>query len=126
MSRTGRAGFTLIELLVVLAVLALLMTVVSPRYFHSVDRAKEATLRTNLQETRAAIDRFFADKGRYPASLQELADERYLRAVPVDSITQRADTWTLVAPRSGAAGAIQDLRSGASGNASDGRPYASW
>jgi general secretion pathway protein G len=119
-------AFTLIELLVVLAVLALLLTVASPRYFQSVDRAKEATLRHNLEETRRAIDRFFADKGKYPSALQDLVDERYLRELPLDTVTQRTDSWIFIQPKTGAPGVIYDLRSGAKNNASDGSAYASW
>ncbi len=119
-------GFTLIELMVVMAVLALLAMLVSPRYFRSVEQARETTLRTNLQETRRAIDQYFADKGQYPLSLQDLVDERYLRSLPVDPITDRADSWNVIAPRNGQRGNVYDLRSGASGQASDGTIYATW
>lgn len=122
----ARAGFTLIELLVVMAVLAMLALLVSPRYFQSVDRAKEASLRANLQETRRAIDHYFTDKGRYPPSLQALVDERYLRSLPVDPLTERSDTWTIVAPKNAQLGAVFDIRSGAAGPAGDGTAYASW
>lgn len=119
-------GFTLIELLVVMAVLALLALLVSPRYFQSVDRAKEASLRTNLQETRRAIDHYFTDKGRYPASLQALVDERYLRSLPIDPLTDRSDTWSIVAPKDPTLGTVYDIRSGAAGQANDGTAYATW
>ena len=126
MSYRPQAGFTLIELLVVMAVLALLATLISPRYFQSVDRAKEASLRANLQETRRAIDQHFTDKGRYPASLQELVDERYLRSLPVDPVTDRTDTWVIVGPKDPRLGALYDIRSGAQGASVNGTPYASW
>jgi general secretion pathway protein G len=121
-----RTGFTLIELLVVMAVLALLATLISPRYFQSVDRAKEVTLRASLQEARRAIDQHFTDKGRYPASLQELVDERYLRSLPVDPVTDRSDTWVIVGPRDPRLGSVYDIRSGAQGASANGTPYASW
>lgn len=118
-------GFTLIELLVVMAILATLLTVAVPRYFHSIDRAKEATLRQTLAATRDAIDKFYGDNGRYPDSLQELVGKRYLRAMPVDPLTDSDQTWTIV-PASDqlAKGEVYDVKSGAPGNAADGRPYA--
>ena len=87
----ARRGFTLIELIVVMAIVALLASIVAPRYFRSVDNAREATLKTSLNVMRDAIDKYMADQGRYPGSLQELAQRRYLRAVPQDPVTGRDD-----------------------------------
>ena len=86
-------AFTLIELLVVLAILALLLTVATPRYVHHVERAREATLRSSLKVMREAIDKFAGDQGRLPASLDELVARNYLKAVPLDPITEKRDTW---------------------------------
>ena len=119
-------GFTLIELLVVLAALALLLGIAVPRYVEHVDRARETVLRQNLAALRDAIDKFNADRGRYPTELAELARERYLRELPRDPITDRSDSWTIVAPPQGPAGAVFDVHSGAAGNGRDGRPYATW
>lgn len=121
-----RRGFTLIELLVVLAALALLLGLAVPRYVEHVDRARETVLRQDLAALRDAIDKFNADRGHYPAELAELARERYLREVPRDPFTDRADSWLVVPPPQGAAGQVYDVHSGAPGNARDGRPYASW
>ena len=121
-------GFTLIELIVVFAILALLISLAVPRYFTHIERAKEATLRQDLQVMRDAIDKFHGDKGRYPASLDELVSERYLRRVPVDPITETDTTWRTVQPPADAQakGELYDVKSGAEGNARDGRPYADW
>jgi general secretion pathway protein G len=127
--RTGHTiarGFTLIELLVVLGILVLLLTLAVPRYFGGVDRAKEAALKQDLAVTREAVDRFYGDQGRYPSSLEELVDKKYLRAVPLDPITESRDTWRLVAPSDGDGGNVYDLHSGAEGNATDGSAYADW
>ncbi|MFN0184511.1 MAG: type II secretion system protein [Aquabacterium sp.] len=123
-----RRGFTLIELLVVLAVVALLGSIAAPRYLHGVERARETTLRGSLVVLRDAIDQFAADRGRYPDSLDELVLERYLKALPVDPFTGRADRWVGVPPPpdSALAGAVFDLRSGAAGRARDGTLYADW
>ncbi|MES2481408.1 MAG: prepilin-type N-terminal cleavage/methylation domain-containing protein [Pseudomonadota bacterium] len=117
-------GFTLIELLVVLAVMAMLVSLVAPRYLERVDAAREAVLRHNLQGLRTAIDQFYRDKARYPASLDELAAQRYVRVVPIDPLTGSAHTWIAVPPTAGAG--VFDIKSGATGRAGDGSDYASW
>lgn len=119
-------GFTLVELLIVLAVLATLLTVVVPRYYTSVQRAKEAVLKENLFQVRDAIGKYHADKGRYPESLEALALEKYLRNVPQDPITESAGTWVLVPAADPALPGVWDVRSGASGKAVDGTEFSSW
>ena len=121
-------GFTLIELIVVMAIVALLVSIAAPRYFRSIERAKENSLRTSLNVMRDAIDQFAADKGRYPDSLLALAQARYLREVPEDPMTGRRDSWVVLVPPGDAAlaGGLYDVRSGAAGRAPDGRLYADW
>ena len=119
-------AFTLIELLVVMAALGLLLAVSAPRYVEHVDRAREVVLKQNLANVREAIDKFYADRSRYPIDLQELVQQRYLRQLPLDPVTDRADSWIPVAPQSQPSGALMDLHSGAAGTARDGSLYASW
>jgi general secretion pathway protein G len=119
------SGFTLIELLVVLAVLAVLASLVAPRYVERVDDAREAVLRQDLVGLRTAIDQFYRDKARYPQDLSELVSQRYIRAVPVDPVTRRADTWIAVPPP-GETKAVFDIKSGATQAARDGSHYANW
>jgi general secretion pathway protein G len=119
-------GFTLIELLVVLAIVATLLLLVAPRYFQSVDHAKEAVLRDNLRTVRDTIDKFHADQGRYPEALEELVEKKYLRALPADPVTESTSTWQLVPVPDGAKGAVYGIRSGAAGTASDGTKFADW
>lgn len=123
-------GFTLIELMVVMAIIATLLTIVTPRYFAHLDRARETALRETLAVTRDAIDKFHADNDRYPATLAELVDKRYLRAPPTDPITNSHDSWTLVPPpgRPGdepaeQTGGVWDIRSGA---IEEGKTYEQW
>ena len=97
--RRLRRGFTLIELLVVLAIVALLLTLAVPRYLPRVDGAKETILADNLRNTREIIDQFYADTGRYPDSLDQLVEKKYLRNVPVDPVTDSSATRTS-SPRS--------------------------
>lgn len=126
MSLQRMRGFTLVELLVVLAILMLLLTVAAPRYFNGIERAKESSLKQTLAVVRDAIDKFHADNARYPESLDELAERKYIRKVPVDPLTESRDTWQLVAPEEDQPGALYDLHSGAEGQAADGSLYAEW
>lgn len=119
-------GFTLVELMVVMAIIALLLALALPRYFKHLDHAHETVLRQDLAVMRDAIDKYHGDTGRYPDSLDALVAARYLRALPVDPITERADSWQVVAPIGGEAGAVYDVRSGAPGTARDGSAYAEW
>lgn len=126
-ARTMRkAGFTLVELMVVLAIIALLISIVAPHYVGRINRAEEAVLRENLTLMRDALDRYYADAGRYPASLEDLATKRYLRRIPDDPVTQSNSTWVVIAPKDPKNGAVYDVRSGAKGNGGSGKPYAEW
>ena len=117
-------GFTLIELMVVLTIVALLLTLAVPRYFGSIDKSKEAVLRENLNQMRDAISRYYADKGKYPESLDALAAEKYLRGVPLDPVTESDKTWVIVQPEDPQKGGVYDVKSGASGKTRDGRDFS--
>lgn len=127
-STSSRSGFTLIELIVVLAIIALLASLVTPRYFRSLDNAREATLKTSLNVMRDAIDKYVADKGSYPASLDELIRQGYLRQIPEDPLTGSRDSWQMLPPAQDSLikGMLADVRSGAHGAAQNGQPYSSW
>lgn len=120
------SGFTLIELMVVLAVISTLLLLVTPRYFAQLDISKETVLRDNLQITRQIIDKFYGDYGRYPESLDELVDRKYLRSLPFDPISESTETWQPVAVPEGYKGKVYDIRSGAPGKGRDGRAYGTW
>lgn len=125
--RKGKAkGFTLVELLVVLAIIATLLSLAAPRYTGSVDKAKEAVLRENLATLRGSIDKFYGDTGKYPAALEDLITQRYLRRIPIDPVTDSPTTWIVVAPTDPQKGAIFDVKSGASGKSRDGTAYKDW
>jgi general secretion pathway protein G len=123
----AKRGFTLIELLIAMAIIGVLLTVALPRYFGSVERSKEVTLKQTLAVTRDALDKFFADNGRYPESLAELTDRRYLRAMPIDPITESTDNWVIVPPPADGnlKGSVYDIKSGAPGKTTDGVDFAS-
>ncbi|MDL2356076.1 MAG: type II secretion system protein [Pseudomonadota bacterium] len=121
-----RAGFTLIELLVVLGIVALLLTLAVPRFFPSIDSARETILAENLRNTRTVIEQFYSDTGHYPDSLDQLVEKKYLRALPLDPITDSTASWIVVAPDDGSKGAVAGIKSGAPGNDRSGKPYLDW
>lgn len=126
-SELRRNGFTLIELLVVMAIVSVLLSIVTPRYMRQADRAKEAALMENLNGLRHALDNYYSDRGSYPERLDDLVTRKYLRQLPVDPFTERRGSWTPVL-REGEDGkqSVEDVHSGAPGNAMNGTPFASW
>lgn len=122
----AKSGFTLIELLVVMAIIATLLSLAAPRYIGNVDKAKESVLKENLASLRDVLDKHYADKGKYPAKLDELVTHRYLRKIPIDPITDSNKTWVVIPPPDVQLGGVFDVRSGASGKARDGTNYRDW
>lgn len=121
----NKTGFTFVELMVVMAIVALMITIALPRYYSGMERAKEAVLKEDLFIMRDAIDDYYVDKGQYPRSLEVLVDERYLRAIPPDPITDSNKTWILIGlPQNPSV--VYDIRSGAEGEATDGTAYYEW
>ena len=128
-TRTGNAGFTLVELLIVISLISILAAMGLVQYRNSVMSTKEAVLQTDLFRMRDAIDQYYADKGKYPSSLDSLVSDGYLRKIPEDPITKSADTWTTVPAEAdpsnpSAEPGIYDVKSGAQGTTLDGRSYA--
>lgn len=124
--RSATKGFTLIELLVALTIIALLLSIVTPRYFHNISKAQEAVLKQDLSLMREALDKYHADNNAYPDTLNDLVSKKYLRKIPEDPITQSSTSWIIVAPPGMGKGAVYDIKSGAPGNGRDGTPYSEW
>lgn len=130
--KTGKynvAGFTLIELLIVLLLIALLAGIVSPMVTSSILRAKESTLKEDLFVLRKAIDSYYSDNGHYPAAMDVLVGQRYIRRLPVDPITEEQNGWILVwaeETNDNDEPGIIDIRSKSDARASDGTAYNEW
>src|SRR6186997_3722946 len=125
------SGFTLMEMMIVMVLIVILAGVGLTLYGNSVTRAKEATLKEDLFRMRDAIDQYYADKNKYPANLEALVSEKYLRAVPDDPFTGSADSWqtTTSEPDPGnpsLESGISNVKSGSDQTGLDGTPYADW
>jgi general secretion pathway protein G len=131
-ARSGRpdAGWTLIELLVVLSLILVLASMALTQYRNSITSAKEAALRSNLFLMRDAIDQYYADKTRYPETLETLVSEHYIRAIPEDPITNATDWRIILADAEPGAltatAGVYDVKSSAPGIAIDGSQYSDW
>jgi general secretion pathway protein G len=119
-------GFTLIELLVVMAIIATLLSIATPRYFRSIEKAREAVLKEDLSTMRDALDKFYGDTGKYPATLEDLVAQKYLRRIPEDPVTGNATSWQIIPPADPARGGVYDIRSSAPGSARDGTLFSEW
>ena len=129
--RPSDRGFTLIEILIVITLIVVLASMGMASYTNSVRRAREAVLREDLFRIRDAIDQFYADKNKYPADLSELVSGNYMRRVPVDPITQSAETWQVVPAEPdpnnpSAEPGIYNVTSGSDAIALDGTKYSDW
>ena len=89
-------------------------------------RSASTVLHQDLFLVREALDKYYADNGKYPDVLDDLISKKYLRSLPVDPITGSAQTWQVIAPEVAEKGAIYDIKSGAPGNARDGTEYRVW
>ena len=133
MFRAKDKGFTLIEMIIVFTLIGILVGLALPQYQSAVKKARESVLKETLFQLRKLIDQYYSDKGKYPASVQALVDENYLRKVPVDPITGKADTWVEVQEQPaadeiepGQVFGIMDVHSGAEGKGLDGTPFNTW
>jgi general secretion pathway protein G len=129
--RADQRGFTLIELMIVLALISVLAGMGVVQYRNSVQHTQESVLRTDLFRMRDAIDQYYADKNKYPASLDALVSDGYMRRIPEDPFTHSADTWQTVPAEADPANptaepGIYDVKSGAQGTALNGSSYSDW
>ena len=130
-SRRTFRRFTLIELMIVMAIVGIMLSMAVPLYQKSIIRSKESVLKQNLFTIRTVIDEYTYDKQKAPQSIQDLVSEGYLRAVPIDPMTGREDTWRIIMEdatnsTSQSEPGIFDVRSGSEAKSLEGTAYSDW
>lgn len=133
-TRIGERGFTLIELIIVLSIIGLLVGLGLPTYKSATVKAREAVLKENLFILRKLLDQYAQDKGKYPASLQALVQDSYLRTIPIDPMTRQSTTWVEIRelpspedPMMNEIPGVINVKSGSEDKSPlDGSPYNTW
>ena len=122
-SKGKEAGFTLLELLVVLMIVGLIAAIATPNVLNAVTRAREAALVENLSVMRRALDDHFSDRLAYPAQLQNLVQDGYLRNIPDDPVADDGAGWQVTFAQ---AGGVIDVHSSSTEAGLNGVPYNEW
>ncbi|MDD3148959.1 MAG: type II secretion system protein [Candidatus Riflebacteria bacterium] len=138
---TDRSGLSLLELIVCTIIIGILSTTAVPIARNLVRHQKEELLQEHLRDMRKAIDRFYEKKAArepglddasyYPASLEELVENKMLRKIPVDPFTEKPDWKTRSStdlPHAEISNAqnVFDVYSASDKIDSRGRPYKNW
>jgi len=117
-------------MMIVISLVVIMAGIAMISYGTATTRSREAVLKEDLFRMRDAIDQYYADRSEYPASLDSLVSEGYIRAVPEDPFTGSSTTWQTTLADYDASNplsqGIYDVRSGSEGLAIDGSPYAEW
>ena len=128
--RSGQCGWTLVELTIVISLITVLAAIALVGYRNAITRSREAVLKEDLFRMRDAIDQYYADRGEYPSTLENLVTDGYLRTIPEDPLTGSAETWQTelaeLDPADPFAQGIYDVKSSAEGVALNGTLYADW
>lgn len=133
LKRRNARGFTLIEMVIVFTLIGILVGLALPQYQNAVRKARESVLKETLFQMRKLIDQYYTDKSKYPASLQALVDENYLRKIPDDPITGKSDAWVEIREqpavdelKPGLSFGVVDIHSSSEDKSLDGTPYNTW
>ena len=128
--RSGQGGWTLVELTIVISLITVLAAIALVGYRNAITVSREAVLKEDLFRMRNAIDQYYADRGEYPSTLENLVTDGYLRTIPEDPLTGSAETWQTelaeLDPADPFAQGIYDVKSSAEGVALNGTLYADW
>lgn len=128
----SRAGFTLIELIIVMSIVGILASIAAPNFKWALIKARESVLRENLYTFTSSIDQYYADQGKYPDKLEDLTDPKhqYMREIPKDPFTGKADWRTQGPPASTDGGKVEgsvyNVKSSSDLVGSNSIPYSEW
>jgi general secretion pathway protein G len=130
-SGSSRRGFTIVEMIIVMTIISIIVSIAIPIYQKSLVRARESVLKNNLYTMRTVIDEYTYDKQKAPQDLRDLVDAGYLRTIPVDPMTGRADSWRVEMEDATASvnqtePGIYNVRSGSDQKSLEGTPYSEW
>ena len=124
MRHVRQDGFTLVEVMIALSISGILLTLATPSFQESIRKARETVLKQNLFTIREVLDQYRADRGKYPAKLDDLTSAGYLKRMPTDPFTRSDTTWQ--AKEDDTDGGIFDVFSGSDIQGLDGTPYNTW
>ena len=126
--RTQR-GFSLLELMIAMFIMVILLSLAVPTFERSVRQARETVLKENLFQIRRSIDQFTADKGKLPATVDDLVAGKYLREKPMDPIADKAEWNEVMGEDTNSPDAEQgmvDVKSLAEGQDSEGKAFSEY
>jgi general secretion pathway protein G len=129
-TRRRTRGFTMLELMIVLSIMMIVMSVAVPSYQHHVVQAREAVLKSNIDQLNKVIEAYRMDKRESPQSLDDLVSAGYYHQLPVDPMTNKPDWATDPEDSSNALDPQQPgilrVHSASTGTALNGEAYSSW
>jgi general secretion pathway protein G len=125
-NRKKADGFSLLELMIAMFVIVILISVAVPTYIYTVKHARETILLEDLSQMRRMMDQYGSDKGKLPESLEDLKTAGYIREIPVDPLTDKAEWDEIKGDDPNATDGRQGLtnvKSLAEGDDLNGKPY---
>jgi type IV pilus assembly protein PilA len=94
----NRKGFTLIELLIVVVIIGILAAIAIPKFATTKDKAKLASIKTDLRNLMTAEEAYFSDYSTYTAGVGQITAAPYNFSFSsgntIQTVTGVASGWT--------------------------------